>query len=320
MLQQTRIDQGTSYFFRFMEAFPDVFSLAEASEEQVLRLWQGLGYYSRARNLHKAARDIVTRRGGRLPESFPEWMDVRGVGPYTAAAIASMAYGEPVPALDGNGYRVLSRIFAVDENIDTTRGRKTFQELGAALIDRKNPGDFNQALMDFGSMICKPSGPLCSGCIFQRECLAFTRDAVARYPMRRPGKKPRERYFNYFLFYSDGNFLISRRTGQDIWKNLFELPLLETAEPLQGTGLTDHPWWMELFPGAEGFLFTHLPVTCKHLLTHQTIHATFFRVKVHREAWDRLKKIFIPSDEKHFDTLPKPRLIERFFLQTRNTG
>jgi A/G-specific adenine glycosylase len=320
LLQQTRIDQGIVYYQRFLGAFPDVSALAAAPEEKVLRLWQGLGYYSRARNLHQAARYIMAERGGCLPESHRDWLGIRGVGPYTAAAIASIAYGEAVAALDGNGYRVLSRIFAIRESIDTSAGRKAFQELAEELIDRKNPGDFNQALMDFGSLVCKPARPLCTECIFQRECLAFNHRSVDTFPVRKPKKTTRTRYFYYFLFYREEDFFIQQRKGDDIWKNLFELPLIETPEPLPGDQFLDHPMWQELFPAGSGFIFTHSPVSYRHLLTHQVIQATFFRVEINADAAGHIKKYFIQSDGKHFDSLAKPRLIEKFMAHHRRTA
>ncbi len=314
ILQQTRIDQGVAYFLRFMDSFPDVRTLAAATEGEVLRQWQGLGYYSRARNLHQAAREMVCQGGGLLPGSYGEWLAVKGVGPYTAAAIASMAFQEPVVAIDGNGYRVLSRIFALGENIDSARGKRAFHELASALLDPQNPGDFNQALMDFGSLMCKPVGPLCVQCLFNRECLAFLKGSVGSYPVRKPKMESRARYFHYFLFFvtDPSRFFIQKRTGNDIWKNLYELPLLETGGPLQGEDLLSLSWWKTLFPEPGDFVFTNAPVYLKHQLTHQTIHANFYRVRVSSEKSGELARVFTPSDEHAFEGLAKPRLIELF--------
>lgn len=318
-MQQTRMDQGISYYLRFLDAFPDVVALARAREEQVLRLWQGLGYYSRARNLHQAARYIVEKRNGVLPVTYRDWLSIKGVGPYTAAAIASIAHREAVPALDGNAYRVLSRIFALDANIDTGPGRKSFRQLAEALLDPVSPGDFNQALMDFGSLVCRPVNPRCHQCVFIRECLAFKEGAVEKYPLRHPRKKPRPRYFNYFLFHTPGNeaFYIQKRPGDDIWKNLFELPMLESPEPLTGELLAIHPWWRSLFPAGPEPVFAHAPVHIRHQLTHQIIHASFFSVQLKPDQFAWLGEAFILSDENKFEALPKPRLVDRYMNHFR---
>jgi A/G-specific adenine glycosylase len=322
ILQQTRMEQGIQYYLQFIDAFPDVAALARAKEEEVLRLWQGLGYYSRARNLHQAARSVWDQRGGRLPGTYREWLSLKGVGPYTAAAIASIAQGEAVAALDGNAYRVLSRIFALDANIDTGPGRKTFQQLAEDLLDPAHPGDFNQALMDFGSAVCKPVRPLCTQCIFSRECLAFKGRAMHNYPVRQPRKKTRPRYFNYFFFYSSDRqrFFIQKRAGEDIWKNLFELPLLESPEPLTAETLTEHPWWRKLFPAGKGAVFTQSPLHFRHQLTHQTIHACFFNVRLDAEQFMELEKVFVPSDKNKFEALPKPRLVDRYLQHLGRGG
>ncbi len=322
ILQQTRMDQGVPYYIRFIAAFPDVATLARSEEGQVLRLWQGLGYYSRARNLHQSARIIMEQRGGQLPASYQEWLSIRGVGPYTAAAIASIACGEPVAALDGNAYRVLSRIFALDANMDTGPGRETFRQLAEDLLDPARPGDFNQALMDFGSMVCKPVKPFCPQCAFRRECLAFKSGSIQKYPVRQPRKRTRPRYFSYFFFYSSDKpgFFVQQRAGDDIWKHLFEFPMLESPEPLTGEMLAAHPWWTKLFPAGEEPVFTHSPLHITHQLTHQTIHASFFNVRLEPEQFERLKKVFVPSDENKFETLPKPRLVDRYMEHLKRVG
>ena len=318
ILQQTRVDQGVVYYRRFMASFPDVQSLAASSEEQVLRVWQGLGYYSRARNLHQAAREIATDRNGRFPTSYEEWLQLKGVGPYTAAAVASIAFGEPVPAIDGNVCRVLARIFALAPA--KGKGNSSFRELALQLIDARNPGDFNQAMMDFGSLVCKPARPLCWECIFNRECLAFLRDQVHLFPVKKAKKKPAARYFNYILFMyqppaGELVFFVRQRTADDIWKNLFELPLLETAVPATEEDVKGSPWWRQFFPNGDGAIFAGSPRMLKHLLSHQTIHAVFYPIMVNKEAAVRLGKAYRQVSAADFDLLPKPRLIQHF-LQT----
>ncbi len=322
ILQQTRIEQGIDYYYRFIKAFPDVQSLAEAPLDEVLRLWQGLGYYSRARNLHYAAQHIVSVQGGLLPGSYTHWLEVKGVGNYTAAAIASIAYKEPVAALDGNAYRVFSRIFAVKEVIDTAKGKKAFLELAREILDEQNPGDFNQAVMDFGALVCKPVNPLCHECLFNRECLAFLQKKVHEFPLRKKKTSIRERYFHYFYFYYPEKdrqpvFFIYKRIGNDIWKNLYELPLLETSQPLSSVELTSTDWWKRFFPDGQGYTFTHAPVFFRHLLTHQKIHANFYAVQLNPSKTNTFEKVFRKINLEAFDALPKSGLTLRYLKLIR---
>ncbi len=318
LLQQTRVDQGLAYFYRFTEAFPNVASLAAAPLDEVLRLWQGLGYYSRARNLHQAARDIMEQRNGKLPESYKEWLKVKGVGPYTAAAISSIAYNEPVAALDGNVYRVLARLFAIDEKMDTGRGKKVFDEVASELIDQKDPGSFNQAMMDFGATVCKPAAPLCSECIFNRECLAFLHHQVEKFPVKKPRKASRTRHLNYFYIFfenQDGRrlFFVNQRNDDDIWKNLYELPLIETSEELKPEAVGKLPEWKEWFAGSHDFVMVGSPLFFRHLLTHQNIHARFFQIKIKPEKAVTFTRFFQMVDHQKFEKMPKSRLTLSFF-------
>ena len=318
ILQQTRMDQGISYYLSFLKTFPDVFHLASATEEQVLRLWQGLGYYSRARNLHQAAREVVELHGGVLPAHSTDLARLKGIGPYTAAAIASMAFGEAIPAVDGNVYRVLSRIFAVDQSIDTSRGKKVFLDLATNLLPEDQPGAFNQALMDFGSMVCKPATPLCYSCIFQHECLARQRGNVKMYPFRSRKARGRERYFYYFLFRTKGHdglpvFFVQQRTGNDIWRNMYEFPLLESDHALPESELLNHSWWEALGVEAGGLVFSGSAIHQKHQLTHQTIQAWFYQVEITDSSLNILQKHFQLTRPDLFEDLPKPRLVERFY-------
>ncbi len=313
ILQQTRVYQGMEYFFRFTEAFPDVASLAAAPLEKVLRLWQGLGYYSRARNLHQAARDIMEQRNGKLPENYQEWLEVKGVGPYTAAAISSIAYKEPVAALDGNVYRVLARLFAIDEKTDSSRGKKVFEEVAAELVDPIDPGGFNQAMMDFGATVCKPAAPLCKQCIFNRECLAFLQQQVGKYPLKKARKTARTRHFNYFYFFfenQDGRpmFFVQQRKKNDIWKNLFELPLIETEDELKPEVLSDLPEWKNWFADGCDYVLDGSPLFFRHQLTHQQIHARFFKVKLEPDKAVTFTSYFLLVDHHKFEKMPKSRL------------
>ena len=231
ILQQTRIEQGTSYFLSFTKAFPTVFDLAHASEEAVLNLWQGLGYYSRARNLHYTAKHIVSQYNGIFPDNYKELLQLKGVGDYTASAIASICFNEATAVVDGNVYRVLSRLFGIETPINTTDGIKQFKALAQKLIDKNNPGTHNQAVMEFGATHCKPKNPKCSSCIFNRACVAFTTNKVSHLPVKLKKTTVRNRYFNYLVAVSkDGKTLLEKRTGKGIWKNLYQFPLLESDQ------------------------------------------------------------------------------------------
>lgn len=318
ILQQTRVDQGMSYFYRFVEAFPDVQSLAAAPLEKVLRLWQGLGYYSRARNLHAAARQVVEDLDGSLPQSSQGWLKIKGVGPYTAAAIASIAFNEPVPAVDGNVYRVLARLFAIDQRTDTAKGKKVFEEVASELIDQQDPGGFIQAMMDFGATICKPAAPLCHECLFNRECIAFKRKAVENFPLKKPRKTIRTRYFNYFFFFYEQpeghvHFFVHQRHSNDIWKNLFELPLIETSCEIGPDDFSGQARWQEWFPGNEGYVLARAPWAVRHQLTHQTIMANFFSVRIQPAKAAAFGSQYREVDLHAFENMPKSRLTLLFF-------
>ena len=229
IMQQTRIEQGLPYYYKFVTNFPTVFDLAQAEEETVLKLWQGLGYYSRARNLHHTAKTIVDKYNGVFPETHQELIKLKGIGDYTASAIASICFNEPQAVVDGNVYRVLSRVFGVKTPIDSSEGQKEFKELAQTLIDKKNPGEHNQALMEFGSLYCKPSKPDCLSCIFSDNCLAYAKNEVEILPVKVGKTKIKNRYFHYLAVVSeDDKTLLNKRLGNGIWKNLYELPLIET--------------------------------------------------------------------------------------------
>lgn len=317
ILQQTRMEQGLVYYSRFTEVFPDVYALANASEHQVLRAWQGFGYYSRARHLHRAARQIVDDFGGVFPETSREWIRLKGVGPYTAAAIASIAFDEAVPAIDGNVIRILARLYAIRQNMDTSAGKKVFYDLAMRLLPDLRAGDFNQAMMDFGSLVCKPVRPDCQDCIFQFQCKAFRQGVVGQYPLRRRKKPVRVRHFNYFCFYTDDpqdgvSFFIQQRKGNDIWKSLYEFPLLETKHNTPVEELTAHPWLKALFRDDTVSVPEHDGVTLKHQLTHQRICARFFRIRLYDSLKEKLMQQYLFVNRETFDSLPKSRLIEGF--------
>jgi A/G-specific adenine glycosylase len=323
ILQQTRMEQGLVYYAKFIDAFPDVHALAAASEEQVLRLWQGLGYYTRARNLHAVAREIAFNRQAVFPETYKEWLKLKGVGPYTAAAVTSIAFGQPVAALDGNAYRVLSRLFAVEESIDSPAGKKTLTGIANTLIDSHDPGGFNQAMMDFGSQVCKPGKPVCRSCMFNRECLAFLKDKVAHYPVKSQKKKTKQRYFNYFFIVMPSQtgrpgFFVQKRHGQDIWKHLYEWPLTETMSPATlDAALLGAAWYDACQPVEHHLSVNGIPVRLIHQLTHQTIHASFWVIQADPSCEKKMAKHFLLVNAEEFEDLAKPRLIEHAFRLIR---
>jgi len=229
MLQQTRVAQGTPYFLAFTTAFPTVFDLAAASEEEVLKLWQGLGYYSRARNLHKTAQYVASELSGVFPPTYNELLKLKGVGEYTAAAIASFSYNEVVPVVDGNVFRVLSRYFDVETDIALASAKKEFAALAFELMPKDNPATFNQAIMEFGALQCVPKSPNCSICVFNDSCAALQKNKVDQLPVKSKKVKVRNRYFNYLVVEDENeNTVIQKRTSKGIWQNLYEFPVIET--------------------------------------------------------------------------------------------
>lgn len=271
ILQQTRVNQGLEYYMRFVERFPDVRSLASASEDEVLRYWQGLGYYSRARNLHRAAQTIVQRQStvfdtpvdiSDQASIFQELISLPGIGEYTAGAIASFAFNLPYPALDGNVYRVLARLYDCEIAFDTSAGKKHFHQLANQLLDPSNPRLFNSAIMEFGALHCTPTSPDCAHCPIQECCQAYAHHTVDLLPVRKPRTALRDRYLNYTIYCTpDMRTLIQQRTEKDIWQHLYEFPLQETEA---------------LLPVAAGVA----QVDLKHILSHQRIHARFHIRKV----------------------------------------
>ena len=281
MLQQTRVAQGTPYFFAFTKEFPTVFDLANASEEQVLKLWQGLGYYSRARNLHKTAQYVANDLKGIFPGSYKDLLNLKGVGEYTAAAIASFSYNEPVPVVDGNVFRVLSRYFDIESDITLPATKKEFTALAQELMPKDTPAIFNQAIMEFGALQCVPKSPNCSVCVFTDSCLALQKKKVDVLPVKSKKTKVTNRFFNYLILEDVmGNTLIQKRTAKGIWHNLYEFPLLETTE-IVDFDYVSKAVQNDIFPN-----YTILGIedcshaTVIHKLSHQHLHIQFWKVKI----------------------------------------
>lgn len=317
ILQQTRIDQGMAYYYRFIENFPNVNKLAAASEDQILRLWQGLGYYSRARNLHAAAKKIVDDYAGVFPGEYEQILQLPGVGPYTAAAIASMAFGKPHAVVDGNVYRLLSRWFGIKTPVDSTAGKKEFSQLASALIPAERPGDFNQAMMDFGSMVCRPVSALCAACPLSAGCSAYGKNKVSEYPAKAGKTKVRSRYLVYLLPQDDeNNTMLRRRNGNDIWQGLYEFPLLEFDDKIALEGFLNAAEFLNHMSKWQGTV-TEISSIRNHLLSHRKLHILFVHVQAKKLKAGN-EYIILPHAEIHKYALP--RAITRYLEERDGFG
>ena len=304
ILQQTRVDQGLAYFEKFIKKHPDIHSLAQSSEKDILNLWQGLGYYSRARNLHSTAKYISTELDGKFPRKYKDILSLKGVGEYTAAAIASFSYQEPYPVIDGNVYRVLSRIFGIETPIDSTYGKNIFKKLATELIDTKNPDTYNQAIMEFGALQCTPKKPNCECCSYLLECFAYQNDAIIELPKKEKKIKQRNRYFNYLVINNGENIYINERKQKDIWQGLFDFPMFESKTPI-----TEFPIIADEYSNLT-LTLKHQSSVYKHLLTHQKIYATFWMVKSNKP--ENIEEKFIKIPLKEINNYPVPKLIENY--------
>lgn len=301
ILQQTRVDQGKSYFEKFKTNYPTVIDLANASEQNILNDWQGLGYYSRARNMKVSANQVLDQFDGVFPSTFDEIKKLKGVGPYTAAAIASFAFNEKVAVVDGNVYRVLSRIFDIEKPIDSSEGIKAFQQLANTLIPDKNPGEFNQAIMEFGALHCTPTNPSCTDCPFEFSCEARAKNIISVRPVKKSKTKVRNRFFNYAIFENENEIVVQKRENKDIWQHLFEFPLYETNERLSTDQVVTH------FEHLYQLEHQKISTEFKHILSHQHLFARFIHFN---EIPKSLKNLSIPKND--LENHPLPRLIDRY--------
>lgn len=307
ILQQTRVDQGLAYWERFVAKWPTVQALAAASEAEVLKMWQGLGYYSRARNLLAGARQVVQEHGGRFPDTHAGLLKLKGVGDYTAAAIASICFGRPDAVLDGNVFRVLARVYGIDTPIDSTEGRKRFRVLAQQLIDPEQPGDHNQAMMELGATVCTPRNYTCLLCPLQPQCVAFATGAIDTLPVKAGKVKVRERHFNYLHIRKGNGLYMRQRTGKDIWQGLWEPPLVETDGPVDATGLRKA---MRSAGIAGRWTINHRSGPVKHVLSHQLIHANFWEA-VPPNGWKPPPE-WTAVGGAGLRKLAVPRLVERW--------
>ncbi len=325
ILQQTRVEQGLPYYQKFVARYPTVRHLAEALEDEVLKCWEGLGYYSRARNLHTAAKFISTELDGVFPKTYENIRVLKGVGDYTAAAIASFAFDLPYAVLDGNVYRVLSRLFGIDTPIDLPDAKKEFTQLAQALLDPKRPGAYNQALMDFGATHCTPQQPNCSRCPFSSKCVAHQTQQVATLPVKSKKMVRKERFFLYMVLVHQGHTFLNKRNGKDIWMNLYEFPLLELSAALPtdakaAAAIALSHLFAEDIALPKGSI--HLSRTHRQILTHQVVQAVFVKISLPDDfSIHYFKKIPLNGYLRvHFDLIQKkfafPRIID-IYLQNK---
>lgn len=313
ILQQTRVAQGYKYYNKLIKAFPDIITLSKASDDKVFKMWEGLGYYSRCKNLLSTARFISKDLNGEFPKTYEKIKTLKGVGPYTAAAIASFAFNLPYAVLDGNVFRVLSRVFGIKKPIDTSVGKKIFSHLADQLLDKKYPGMYNQAIMDLGAVICKPSDPQCNQCPFQQSCFAFNNNKINFFPVKEKKIKIKHRWFYYLVLEYRKKIVIVQRTKNDIWKMLYEFPQIETFQEKDSK---------ELLRNAikEGILITRkyelqsVSPAYKQKLSHQVITGKFLKISLKQRPVQRKDWVWIKYEQlKHYAF---PAIINQFQKQT----
>lgn len=307
ILQQTRIAQGINYYNRFVDEFPTVFELANASEDQVLRLWQGLGYYTRARNLHFTSKVIVEKFNGVFPTDFETILSLKGIGYYTAAAIASIAFNLPHATVDGNIYRVLTRFFGISTPIDSEQGKSEIQHIATSILPETDAGFHNQALMEFGALQCLPKSPDCFSCPLISSCYAVNNNVVEQLPVKTKKIKQTTRYFNYYIIESNNSLLLEKRTGNDIWKNLHQFPLIESERELTDLEILN----LKIpFLECETINIISVSPTVKHVLTHQNIYARFIHIETETDCLNHNN--FIRVNKKDIYKFAVPKLLEKY--------
>ena len=279
ILQQTRVEQGLDYYHRFITAFPGIHQLAKAPEERVFKLWEGLGYYTRCKNLIATAKNISQNLDGKFPDTYNAILELKGIGPYTAAAISSFAFNLPHAVVDGNVFRVLSRYYGVSTAIDSVEGKKYFTILANELLDKKQPGEYNQALMDFGATVCKPKAPLCGECLLKKNCTAYLNNAVSKYPVKEKTITKKTRWLYYIVAEYKGFVFVRKRGAKDIWENLYEFILSEQNEPADADNILS-----QLLPvsnkSKQVYTIEHISALYKQQLTHQTIYGQFIKIQL----------------------------------------
>ena len=312
ILQQTQVKQGLPYYEAFISNFPTLKDLANASENEVLKIWQGLGYYSRARNLHFSAKYINDHLEGVFPKNYKELLQLKGVGDYTASAIASICYEESIAAVDGNVYRVLGRYFGIDTPINSTHGIKQFKTLATSLLPVSNLGDYNQAVMEFGARQCKPQSPVCTKCPLNKNCQAYATGSVKFLPVKLKKNKVKKKYFNFIVISLKGNkTYLEQRTKKGIWQQLYQFPMIETEKPIDLEGLLAHSDAQSVIPESYDELLLFNEIDIVHKLSHQELHIKFWILKTSIQ----MKKAIKWSDIKYY---PVPIVLERFINNFQN--
>jgi len=309
IMQQTRVEQGTPYFNRFAEKYPTVKQFADAKEEEILKLWQGLGYYSRGRNMHHTAKIVMEEHAGYFPSSYDALIKLKGVGEYTAAAISSFSSNEAKAVVDGNVFRLLSRYFGIDTPINSGKGKKLFTELANELLDKSQAGEFNQAIMEFGSLQCKPKNPNCPACPLQADCEAKKTMRIHELPVKIKSQKSRERFFNYILVLKDNQILLNKRGSGDIWENLYDLPLFENTSLCPAQDLIKSEEFISNFGKQVQVKSISKPI--KHILSHQKIYASFITIENFSEEFLAKKNWFF-ANQNELDQFAQPKLIFQF--------
>lgn len=307
ILQQTRVAQGSPYYEKFVENYPTVMDLAKADEQEVLRLWQGLGYYSRARNMHITAKIVVQDFDGIFPNTYEGLLKLKGIGPYTAAAIASFAFDEKVAVVDGNVYRVLARVFGVETDISSHEAKKVFSELANELISTESPSIYNQAIMEFGAIHCTPANPDCMFCVFAESCVANAKRMQSILPIKSKKVKVRNRFFDYFVIEQNENFLMHQRPEGDIWAGLNDFYLVESEEKLSEVDEINDDFLNKVLSKA---IIKNSSESVKHILSHQRIEARFWHIVLNDEVAFPVGYEFYSLNE--VENLPKPILIEKY--------
>ena len=303
ILQQTKVNQGLNYYTKFINNYPTIFDLANASEQDILNDWQGLGYYSRARNLHATAKFIAFDLKGVFPNTYEEIIKLKGVGEYTAAAISSFAFDLSYSVVDGNVYRVLSRVFDIDIPIDSSEGKKYFAELAKELLSNNDPSIHNQSIMEFGAIQCLPKNPLCDICPLYDKCLSRIHNLITERPRKSLKIKVKNRYFNYLIFNKNSQFIIKKREDNDIWKHLYEFPLVETDSDVAKDEMD------EIFNKMLGFTPSDYSEKVLHILSHQKIKACFYYFD---KFPTKMEENFLIINSCDIQDYPLPRIIDRF--------
>jgi A/G-specific adenine glycosylase len=312
ILQQTRVEQGWKYYEKFITVFPDINKLAAAKDEKIYKIWEGLGYYSRCKNLIETARFISKKLNGRFPETFEDILALKGVGNYTASAIASFAYNLPHAVVDGNVFRVLSRVFGIKKSIDSTEGKKLFSQLAFELLDKEQPGIYNQALMDFGAVICKPPNPLCDNCVLKDHCFAYKKGLVNKLPVKEKEIKITTRWFNYLVIGYNDKIYIRKRTGNDIWKNLHEFVLMETNTDTSVKRVLAKTEKEKILK-KDSYKVVSISPLYSQQLSHQKIKGRFIKIAITKEL---PLSGFKPVSLKQLSRHAFPRFINAYFEKT----